>query len=150
MQLPLVENRDRFAATSRGVTSTTVLLVEDERAVRRSLARYLQSVGYRVVQALDVEEAIAAAERIDFAAVVLDVGLPDPAGLGRSGLDVLTRICLRRRFRPPTLVVFTGYPLTPEQQAFVRNHGATIMNKPTEYRVLVDRLKALPDGPYAA
>jgi len=132
----------------------TVLLVEDERAVRVSLARYLQSVGYHVVQAFDVDQAIAATERHDFAAAVLDVGLPDPAGLGRSGLDVLTRMCSRRPGRPPTptptLIVFTGYALTPEQQAFVRSHGARIMTKPTEYRVLVDHLNARPDSPYAA
>lgn len=128
----------------------TVLLVEDERAVRVSLARYLQSVGYRVVQVLDVDQAIAVAKDNTFAAVVLDVGLPDPSRLGRSGLDVLAGICACTRARRPTVVVFTGYVLTPEQERFIRSHGASIIPKPADYRVLIDRLKVLHADPPAA
>jgi two-component system, OmpR family, KDP operon response regulator KdpE len=72
----------------------TVLVVDDEVAIRRLLRNTLERAGYRVAEAMNGREAIAqaAAEHPD--AVLLDLGLPDRDGLGlvpllRAGAVVL-------------------------------------------------------------
>jgi signal transduction histidine kinase/CheY-like chemotaxis protein len=60
----------------------TVLLVEDNGAVRRTTARILREAGYRVLEAGSAADALAVLERrrekVD--AMVADLGLPDLSG----------------------------------------------------------------------
>ena len=64
-----------------------VLVVDDERAIRRFLRAALEAHGYVAIEATTGEEAIRAAvnDRPDL--VILDLGLPD-----REGIDVTRRI----------------------------------------------------------
>jgi DNA-binding response OmpR family regulator len=61
--------------------SSTILLVDDEDSIQKLLAYPLEREGFRVLQARDGEEALAAfaSERVDL--VVLDVMLPKLDGL---------------------------------------------------------------------
>lgn len=61
--------------------SPTLLVVEDDAAIRRLLAIGLDRAGYRVVEAGTAHAALAAlqVERLD--AVLLDLGLPDRDGM---------------------------------------------------------------------
>lgn len=83
----------------------TVLLVEDEKAVRDFLYAGLDGLGYRVLTAADGEGAIETVGRLGDAeldVVVCDVVLP-----GKNGPDVVREI---RRVRPDVAVVFiSGY-----------------------------------------
>ncbi|MEN9509611.1 MAG: hypothetical protein RLZZ621_2174, partial [Gemmatimonadota bacterium] len=78
----------------------TILLVDDEAAVRKVAARVLTSYGYRVLDAGDGEEALAvfrnSADDID--AVVTDVIMPR-----MSGLELARQL---RRLRPSVPIVF--------------------------------------------
>src|SRR5438128_317590 len=58
---------------------STVLVVDDEPAVRYSTARQLQSAGFKTLETASGYEALDMAERAD--AVVLDVNLPDLYGI---------------------------------------------------------------------
>ena len=62
-------------------TSPTILLVDDEDAVRRLLAFPLEKDGYEVVQASDGEEALERFAERDVDLVVLDIMLPRLDGL---------------------------------------------------------------------
>jgi len=75
-----------------------ILVVDDDRSIRRSLEKFLQGEGYEVATAADGDEAIAAAEPD---VVLLDLGLP-----GKSGFDVLTALAARPR--PPQTVMITA------------------------------------------
>ena len=82
----------------------TVLVVEDERAVRLLEAEVLTAQGYRVLVAGDAQEALALEERCQepIALLVTDVVMP-----GRSGRE-LAQEFLRRR--PETRVLYvSGY-----------------------------------------
>ncbi len=74
-----------------------ILIVDDERNIRRTLAMILEAEGFRVSEAESGEAALAAlgAEPSDL--VLLDVNLP-----GQSGLDTLRAI---RRSAPSTAVI---------------------------------------------
>ena len=67
--------------------NATVLIVDDERSIRRFLRVGLESAGYEIIEASDGREglSLAASGRPDL--VVLDLGLPD-----MSGFDVLKRL----------------------------------------------------------
>jgi DNA-binding response OmpR family regulator len=62
-------------------SSPTILLVDDEDAVRRVLAFPLEKDGYEVVQAADGEEALEKFAEQDVDLVVLDIMLPRLDGL---------------------------------------------------------------------
>ena len=78
---------------------TRVLVVDDDRSIRRSLEKFLGGLGYDVVTAGDGLEALRAAGGADV--VLLDLGLP-----GADGFDVLAR--LRAEDHPPPVIVITA------------------------------------------
>ena len=68
------------------VTSVArILIVDDDRSIRRTLEKFLGGEGYEVATAQDAPGAIEAAGAADL--MLLDLGLP-----GGSGFDVLTAL----------------------------------------------------------
>ena len=76
-----------------------ILIVEDDAALARGVARILESEGYAVDVVARGEEAVSAAARERFALVILDVGLP-----GMDGFEVLRRLRARSE-RVPVLLL---------------------------------------------
>jgi DNA-binding response OmpR family regulator len=68
-------------------TGPTVLLVDDDSAIRRTVATGLELEGFHVVPASGGRAALAAAESVRPAVVLLDLGMPDV-----DGLEVLSRL----------------------------------------------------------
>ena len=64
--------------------SARVLVVDDDRTIRRNLVRLLQSEGYETLEAANGDEALASIRAADPDAVLLDLKMP-----GRDGLEVL-------------------------------------------------------------
>jgi DNA-binding NtrC family response regulator len=64
----------------------TILVVDDEKNIRRTLRMVLESEGYSVEEAGSAEEALVRLQTGGIDAVLLDVKLP-----GISGLDALAR-----------------------------------------------------------
>jgi two-component system KDP operon response regulator KdpE len=60
----------------------TILVVDDEHAIRRLLRNTLERAGYAVVEARDAREALQRAKTGYPNAILLDLGLPDKDGLG--------------------------------------------------------------------
>ena len=63
-----------------------VLLVEDDRKIAADVGRALIAAGYVVDRESDGEEAWFRGDTEDYAAIILDLGLP-----GMDGLSVLKR-----------------------------------------------------------
>jgi len=82
----------------------TILLAEDESGIRSMTRAYLESLGYRVLEAADGEEAIAKSSEY---AGTIDLLLTDLHMPNRRGDSVLEVI---RRDRPETKAIFmSGY-----------------------------------------
>ena len=82
-----------------------ILLLEDDRDSRESMALLLELAGASVVSTPTAEDALAALQRGDFDAVVTDVAMP-----GRSGFWLVGQIRqLASRPTVPVLAV-TGHP----------------------------------------
>ena len=121
----------------------TVLVVDDEPAIRSFLRSYLQGAGYAVCEAGDVEEALNMLDESAVDAVVLDVRMPDPMGWGRTGLEVLAFIRLHAAFAALPVLILTGHPLEPEEQKLIARQKAHLFLKPDGYRMLLPRLDEL-------
>ena len=65
----------------------TLLVVDDEEAIRNALRKYLVQQGYEVLLAATGEEALALLQRQKITGVLLDVNLP-----GTNGIDLVPRI----------------------------------------------------------
>ena len=65
----------------------TLLVVDDEEAIRRSMRKYLTLQGYEVATAASGEEALAVLGRQPIAGMLLDVNLP-----GINGVDLVPRV----------------------------------------------------------
>jgi|GEM_PF-1212056 len=105
--------------------SETILIVEDEEALRHLLTELLQSYGYTVLQA---EDGVAGLERFthhrdEIKAVITDMGLPR-----MSGQDLFTRI---REVDPCSRVVLASGYLDPELKTQLFSLGAkAFLQKP--------------------
>jgi signal transduction histidine kinase/CheY-like chemotaxis protein len=75
----------------RPTGTETILLVEDEDAVRRLVAQSLESFGYRVISAATPSHALAAAELDSFELLVTDVVMPEMNGRELAELLAETR-----------------------------------------------------------
>jgi two-component system, NtrC family, response regulator AtoC len=73
--------------STRPTTGSTILVAEDDRAIRFSLACSLKADGYSVIEAGDGDEALARIEQDQPDAVLLDLKMP-----GRDGLAVLAKL----------------------------------------------------------
>lgn len=84
-----------------GARPVTLLLVDDEPAILKALQRIVRDEGYRVITALDGEEALrlVASESVDV--VLSDMDMP-----GMSGLDLMVR--LRRNHPAAVRLLLTG------------------------------------------
>jgi CheY-like chemotaxis protein len=79
--------------------SLSVLLIDDDHEVRRSLRRELEAEGFEVTAAIDGSEGLRLLRDHAFAAVISDHYMP-----GMDGVDVLQ---IARCFRPATARVLT-------------------------------------------
>jgi signal transduction histidine kinase len=114
---------DRGLARTGG--SETILLVEDNDAVRALAREALTGDGYDVVEATNGREALSAIEgRVDrIALVVTDVVMPV-----MGGRELVDRL---RAARPEIKVIFTsGYASDPHTPQHARDSGAGFLQKP--------------------
>jgi len=95
---------DRAPTATESLSGATILVVEDEEAVRVLVSQILQGAGYRVLEANGPQEALDLVERCDD---VLDLVLTDVLMPGMPGTELAERIT--NRF-PDTRVLFmSGY-----------------------------------------
>ena len=112
-----------------------VLLVEDERLLRRALAMNLTARGWAVTEAADGTSGLAAAASTDPDVVVLDLGLPD-----LDGVDVVKGI--RAWSATPILVLSARTDSHDKVQAL--DAGADdYVTKPFDVDELLARLRAV-------
>jgi len=114
----------------------TVLVVEDDAAVRDSLIRALGQDGYTVETASNGHQALAAVDAREPDVIVLDVGLP-----GVDGLAVCRRYRADRR-RTPVLML-TARDAISDRVAGLEAGADDYLVKPFALAELLARLRAL-------
>ncbi len=121
--------------------SMSVLLVDDDPAVRRSVARRLRQAGIQVSEAADGVEALAQYDKHRHSLVVLDFDMPR-----LDGPETQARLLA---MDPNVRVVFaTGYA-DPERAAAARIRGAlALLEKPYNLETLIRLANDVLDGEF--
>lgn len=113
-----------------------LLVVEDNVELAASLQARLVSAGYVVDHVESAADARAALSAMRFAAVILDLGLPDG-----DGLTILKEV--RRRNDPVPILVLTARSGVSDRVNGLRSGADDYLVKPFAYDELVARLEAL-------
>jgi len=100
-----------------------VLVVDDEKSIRRSVCEFLREAGYRVAMAGDTQGARDLLEQGDFDVVVSDIVLP-----GASGVELLKTI--RAASPDVQVIMMTGKPTVETASDAVRAGASDYLAKP--------------------
>jgi len=125
---------------------STILIVDDDTALRRAVATALADLGYQTAEAADGETALAWLSRHDADGVLLDLRMP-----GMDGLEVLRRI--RARPAAPPVAVLTAVPTSDNTIEAMRLGAVDHLAKPIGregLRALLSRMLPEPEAGQAS
>jgi len=119
----------------------TILVTEDDSAVRELSRSFLERAGYRVITAENGERALECFDRNkdDIALVIMDVVMP-----GMGGREVMAS--LKERGATVPVLFASGYNLNAVHTNFVLEEGLELIQKPFSRGELLGRVRELLDG----
>ena len=132
--------RPEQSAAARGTGSETVLLVEDEEALRVFVRSTLQKHGYTVMDARDGLSALDLLSRGNhpFDVLVTDVVMPR-----MGGYELAQRVL---RARPGTRILYmSGYAEESIMPSFITGRRVDLIRKPFDAADLLSRLREVLD-----
>ena len=115
--------------------SRTILLVDDDALMRRSLAFHVEQAGYQVHTAANAEDAIAFVRKSPPDLVILDIGLP-----GMDGLDALREI--KAQHNVP-VIFLTGRRRELDEVVGLELGADDYITKPFDVDVVLAHIKAV-------
>lgn len=115
--------------------SPLIHLVDDDAAVRDSLALLIGTVGLRVQTWSDPQVFLAQFSRNDVGAIVLDVRMP-----GTSGLAVLDTLVAQNVDQP--VIMLTGHGTVEMCRRAFKAGAAEFLEKPVDDELLIEALQA--------
>ena len=113
-----------------------LLVVEDYRPLRESLAKGLREAGFAVDASGDGEEGLWYATSSDYDVIILDIMLP-----GRDGLDILTQ--LRAKGRQSHVLILTARDTLSDRVTGLDLGADDYLVKPFAFHELLARVRAL-------
>jgi DNA-binding NtrC family response regulator len=112
------------------VAKRTVLIVDDEAAIRMAVRKFLSSHGFEVSEAMSCQGALDRARTLNPDAIILDYSLPDG-----TALDVLPQ--LRESGSTAATLVLTAHGSIDIAVAAVREGADHFLTKPIELPALL-------------
>ena len=113
----------------------TILLVDDDALMRRSLAFHVEQAGYNVHTAANAEDALALVRHSPPDLVVLDIGLP-----GMDGLDTLRE--LKTQYNLP-VIFLTARRRELDEVVGLELGADDYITKPFDVDVVLAHIKAV-------
>ena len=119
--------------------SANILIVDDEKNIRRTLQMVLEGAGFSTVEAPDAEQALETLEREEVDLVILDIRLPK-----MSGIEALEKIRGETRTSRLPVLMVSGHASVAEAVQAVQLGATDFFEKPLDRdRVLVSVRNAL-------
>jgi two-component system nitrogen regulation response regulator NtrX len=119
--------------------AATILIVDDEKNIRRTLQMVLSGAGFDSLEAGSAEEALTLLEQKDVDLVILDLKLPK-----MNGLEALQQIRSRSEWARLPVIVISGHASVAEAVEAVQMGATDFFEKPLDRdRVLVSVNNAL-------
>ncbi len=113
-----------------------ILIIDDEAALRQTLARILQQAGFEVTTAENGEQGLDFLKTTDFDMVFMDLRMP-----GLAGLDVLKLIHAHYPSLP--VVLFTAQPDLNSAVEALRNGATDYLLKPLKPQAIIERAQTI-------
>jgi len=113
-----------------------ILIIDDEAALRQTLARILQQAGFEVTTAENGEQGLSFIETTNFDLVFMDLRMP-----GMAGMDVLKLIHAGYPNLP--VILFTAQPDLSSAVEALRNGATDYLLKPLKPQALIERAQTV-------
>jgi DNA-binding NtrC family response regulator len=116
---------------------STVLIVDDEKNIRRTVRMVLEGEGFAVEEAGSGEEALARLPDVGADVMLLDVQLP-----GISGLETIERMAKVKGVDPqPTVIMISGHATLADAVRAVKAGAYDLIEKPLDRERLIVALR---------
>lgn len=125
-----------------GAEATTILVIDDDPAVRSSIGFLLKRAGYSPVAAACPEDALALARQLTPHLCLLDMNF-SVATTGEEGLELLQT--LKRLYPGMPVVLITAWGSIPLAVAGMKSGAADFITKPWNNEHLVQSIKTALD-----
>ncbi len=122
--------------TTRNATKSTILIVEDDEAIRAAYKITLSGAGYRVVDARDGLEALEVTRRENPALILLDLDMPVV-----NGWQTLER--LRENGFTQSVIILTGHTDVEDRVKGLSAGADDYLGKPCDLRELIARVNTV-------
>lgn len=113
-----------------------ILIVEDDELLRKSLATFVRSLGYRVAQASSAEEALARGDLDEIDLHIVDYHLPGMSGIAFAD-------ALRARHARSPVLLMSGYLNDAIRGDALREGVVDVLHKPMDMKLLDRRIEQL-------
>ncbi|MBC7879069.1 MAG: response regulator transcription factor [Anaerolineales bacterium] len=113
-----------------------ILIIDDEAALRQTMARILQQAGFEVTTAENGEQGLDFLKTTDFDMIFMDLRMP-----GLAGLEVLKII--HTSFPSLPVVLFTAQPDLNSAVAALRNGATDYLLKPLKPQDIIERAQTI-------
>ena len=124
-----------------GGMGETVLVCDDEEALRALMHAALQTTGREIVEARDGDESLELARIVRPDLIVLDMMMP-----GRTGLEVLAELRREAEFAETPVIVLTARTQASDREAAERVGAGRFITKPFSPRELCEAVEQLLNG----
>jgi PAS domain S-box-containing protein len=123
--VPVTEEVEPVVSLPPSTVSSTILVVDDERGIRRALAYLLGREGHKVDTAIHGQQALHMLQEQAYDLVLCDLRMPELDGPSLYRRIVASKPQYLQRF-----VFLTGDTLSPETEAFLEQTSALRLVKP--------------------
>ncbi len=124
-----------------GETAQTIMVVEDNEPSRDALSRRLERRGYRILSAVDGQQAVstAQAERPDL--ILMDLGLP-----GIDGWEATRQLKDGTVTRHIPIIVLSAHAMTNDRDLALKAGADDFDTKPVRFEQLLGKIETLLKG----
>ncbi|UCD71879.1 MAG: sigma-54-dependent Fis family transcriptional regulator, partial [Syntrophobacterales bacterium] len=118
----------------KGLSRSSILVVDDELTIRKSIQKRLEREGYEVTSTDNAKEALQIFKENSFDTVISDIRME-----GMDGLELLNRLQSQHRDIP--VIMVTGAPSLDTAQESIKAGAYDYITKPIEREVLINTVK---------
>lgn len=120
------------------MTARTILVVDDEEAIRRVLSRALTRMGHSVHTAMGGEEACELLNAVRVDAVLMDLRMPT-----MSGQTLFHMIATQWPHLASRVIVMSGDPNAQDHEDWLNLHDLPVITKPFDIEQVTELITRL-------
>jgi DNA-binding NtrC family response regulator len=135
VDLPFNPSASAAGNSGQAAGAASILVIDDEAAIRESLEVLLTLEGYTVKMAADGEQGLRVLDMESFDLLLLDLALP-----GQSGMELLPQI--KERLPDLPIIMITAYGTVDNVVEAIRNGAENFVQKPWDNEKLLADIRS--------